>query len=546
MLRSLFNSASPDVSRRLLRDLTIILILTVGAMSAATLFTGVHLKREMAVTQIENAMGVARQELRSLFDPTRQLLLLARGWGNTGELDISDPEDLNRRFIPALETIPHIEGLLIARADGSEYFLLRSKENWLSRNRPSGEGKVEVLWQRWDGVGEEIERWNGRTEYDPRTRPWFRGAMAALEGDKVYLTKPYIFFTRKAPGLTAAVHYSTGEGAESDYVFAVDVLLSEVAEQVASFAVAGRGSAFLLSGDGALVLPPINDGSASHSEEYASLFAPGRYPQGDLLLDAAQHWQQGGKSQGVPIRFVSAGVPWWAAFVQIYDDSDVLWLGVLVPESDLLGILSRKGSFIIIVALAVLAAGILLAILLVGKYRRLLKNMPKTSIDDTDAVNEIQALIGAGESAALEFKSTMRKNLRTGKAGKEIELAWLKTVVAFLNTDGGILLIGVSDQGEILGLEEDGFENEDKCRLHFKNLINQHIGLEFSQYIQLVLQPVQDKLIAAVECERSCKPVFLSTGKEEDFYIRSGPASVKLSVSKALKYLQTQRGQIKR
>ena len=56
---------------------------------------------------------------------------------------------------------------------------------------------------------------------------------------------------------------------------------------------------------------------------------------------------------------------------------------------------------------------------------------------------------------------------------------------------GGILLLGVADDGTVLGLEPDGFENEDKCRLHFKNLLNQHIGLEYSKYLQFHVQAVE-------------------------------------------------------
>ena len=537
MFGNLLRATSRDVSRRLLRDLAIILILTIGAMTAATLFMGERLKQDMAVTQIEHATGAARQELQRLFDPARQLLLLARAWGRGGELDLADPKALSRRFIPALATLEQIEALLIARSDGAEYFLLRGRASWLIRTRPPGEGPVRVLWQRLDDGGQAVEQWQERSDYDPRTRPWFQGALALGDADKIYRTKPYIFYTRKVPGLTAAVRYGTGEGEDPKYVFAIDLLLSEVANNVARFTVGGQGQAFLVGGDGALVLPTADVDGASRTREYTGLLAPAGYPRGDLFLDAAQHWQQTGGVPAEPLRFITADAPWWAAFVPVYDDSDALWLGVVVPESDLLGLLSHRGSLLVVVAVAVLAVAISLAILLVAKYRRLLKNMPKTSIDAADPAGEIQSLIRAGEGANLEFKSTMRMNLRSGKAGKEIELAWLKSVVAFLNSDGGILLLGVSDQGEILGLEADGFENEDKCRLHFKNLINQHVGLEHSRYIQLILQPLQDKLVAAIECERSPEPVFLSTGKDEDFYIRSGPASVKLSVSKVLQYL---------
>ncbi len=537
MFGNLLKTSSRDVGRRLLRDLAIILVLTIGAMTAATLFMGARLKQDMAVAQIEHATGAARQELRRLFDPARQLLLLARGWGKSGELDLADPEALSRRFTPALATVAQIEGLLIARDDGAEYFLLRDGASWLMRTRPPGQGPVQVRWQRLDDAGRAVEQWQERSDYDPRTRPWFEGAMALQDADKIYRTKPYIFYTRQVPGLTAAVRYSRGAGADRKYVFAIDLLLSDVADNVARFSVGGQGQAFLLGEDGALVLPTAQVEGSSRPRKYTGLLRPAGYARGDLLLDAAQHWQRMGGVRAEPQRFLTGDASWWAAFVPVYDDSDALWLGVVVPESDLLGLLPQKGSLLVAVAVAVLAVAISLAILLVAKYRRLLKNMPKTSIDAADPAGEIQSLIRTGEGANLEFKSTMRMNLRSGKPGKEIELAWLKSLVAFLNSDGGILLLGVSDQGEVLGLEADGFENEDKCRLHFKNLINQHIGLEHSRYIQFILQAVQDKLVAAVECERSPKPVFLTTGKEEDFYIRCGPASVKLSVSKVLQYL---------
>jgi predicted HTH transcriptional regulator len=132
----------------------------------------------------------------------------------------------------------------------------------------------------------------------------------------------------------------------------------------------------------------------------------------------------------------------------------------------------------------------------------------------------------------------MRKNLRSGKHGKEIELAWLKGIVGFLNTSGGILLIGVDDDGVILGLDADEFENNDKIQLHFKNLISQHIGLEFSKYINLFIEELESKNIIVIECKKSHQPAFLYDKNDELYYIRSGPESVSLSISKALKYIQ--------
>jgi len=129
-------------------------------------------------------------------------------------------------------------------------------------------------------------------------------------------------------------------------------------------------------------------------------------------------------------------------------------------------------------------------------------------------------------------------NLHSKKPGKEIELAWLKGVAAFLNTDGGTLLLGVTDAGEITGLEQDVFENDDKCRLHFKNLIAAHLGADLSKYIRFELLPFDGKTVGVVLCARASEPVFLKDGNKEYFYIRNGPSSDELPVSKALNYIK--------
>ena len=147
-------------------------------------------------------------------------------------------------------------------------------------------------------------------------------------------------------------------------------------------------------------------------------------------------------------------------------------------------------------------------------------------------------MIAAGENSSQEFKSSLRTNLKTGKADKVIELAWLKSVAAFMNSEGGTLLIGVNDDGGVDGVEVDAFENHDKCRLHVKNLVNQHIGAEFSRYIECDLIIKDGKTIVVITCEKAVDPVFLKVGKNEDFFIRSGPSSVRLSMSQMVKYLE--------
>jgi predicted HTH transcriptional regulator len=191
-----------------------------------------------------------------------------------------------------------------------------------------------------------------------------------------------------------------------------------------------------------------------------------------------------------------------------------------------------------LLAFGLSVAGVLFAgaAWLLMRYRRTFEEATLSGVENTK--EGVQAIVAKGESRKVEFKSTMRMNLHAGKPGREIELAWLKGVAAFMNTDGGTLLLGVTDAGEITGIEQDLFENEDKCRLHFKNLIARHIGAELSKYIRFVLVPVDGVTVGVVHCARSAEPVFLRDGDREHFYIRNGPSSDELPVSKALKYIE--------
>ena len=89
----------------------------------------------------------------------------------------------------------------------------------------------------------------------------------------------------------------------------------------------------------------------------------------------------------------------------------------------------------------------------------------------------VDQLIARGETTKIEYKATLRVNLHTSKPDKKMEHSCLKTIAAFLNSHGGYLVVGVADNGEVLGIEKDGFPNEDKMNLHLVNLLKDRLGL---------------------------------------------------------------------
>jgi DNA-binding response OmpR family regulator len=149
----------------------------------------------------------------------------------------------------------------------------------------------------------------------------------------------------------------------------------------------------------------------------------------------------------------------------------------------------------------------------------------------------IKQIISEGENDRTEFKSTLRWSLKENKIDHGVEIAWLKTVAAFLNSDGGNLVVGVDDKGIPVGIDPDGFENEDKYLLHVNNRLKQHLGAEHSANVRFGLFPVSGLKVLLLECSPSSKPVFLVDGGQESFYVRTGPGTRKLTMSQMLSYV---------
>jgi len=158
---------------------------------------------------------------------------------------------------------------------------------------------------------------------------------------------------------------------------------------------------------------------------------------------------------------------------------------------------------------------------------------------------QAEELIKRGESKTLEFKSTLRWNLKEDRQDdKVVTHAVLKTVAAFLNTEGGDLLIGVADSGSVVGIERDRLENDDKFMLHLAQVVRNGLGDRAGTCIDPTTQMVEGKTVCVVSCQRSPEPVFLKwKGMEAtpngDFFVRSGPGTVKLPADSAAEYIRT-------
>ena len=164
--------------------------------------------------------------------------------------------------------------------------------------------------------------------------------------------------------------------------------------------------------------------------------------------------------------------------------------------------------------------------------------------EEPEPLSTIEDLIARGESLGVEYKSSLRWDYRDNQVSKALTKVVAKTLAAFMNSQGGTLLIGVADDGEVLGLDKD-FDslgskgNRDGFELTFRNAIGSYLGEDKNPCIELTFSEVDGKTVAVAACEPHNSPVFVEDGDRSEFYVRAGNTSRPLDVKEASEYIKS-------
>ena len=128
---------------------------------------------------------------------------------------------------------------------------------------------------------------------------------------------------------------------------------------------------------------------------------------------------------------------------------------------------------------------------------------------------------------------------------KELEIVIAKTVTGFMNANGGKLVVGVDDNGNILGLEKDyntlKHKNRDGYEREAFRIISTYIDREASFKTHVSFYELDGKDVCLIDVEPSINPVYVIDGKNTTFYVRKGNATYPLSVKETEKYLENRK-----
>ncbi len=174
------------------------------------------------------------------------------------------------------------------------------------------------------------------------------------------------------------------------------------------------------------------------------------------------------------------------------------------------------------------------------------KRLPRDKMSMPVLSPNLAELLVNGEHENLEFKSTFRWDMRQNAINRNLEKTVMKTIAAFMNSQGGHLVIGVDDSRAVVGLaadydslnkkDADGFEN------HFTHVFQSMLGAEFRRFVKLNWQKVDGKECCVISVAPSHRPAYLKENNAEEFYIRTGNGTTPLKLSEVNSYIDSRWG----
>ncbi len=188
--------------------------------------------------------------------------------------------------------------------------------------------------------------------------------------------------------------------------------------------------------------------------------------------------------------------------------------------------------------------GMVLGILVAWGYGFLHRKLQRIEQLSEELDRDIQTIIQQGEGPLLEFKSSYRWDIEQSRINKTLETVILKTLAGFMNSrNGGTLLIGVADDGLVLGLEKDfqslHRKDQDGFEQAIMGAVSKNLGADLCQYVQTLFHVLDGKEICRLIIHPSPRPVFFKQGNEPKFFLRTGGGTRDLNIQEAVEFITT-------
>ena len=321
------------LARGLLLRTWLLLALCLAALAIGWYFTVIRpATRALADDSLQQAVARITELVSRDLRAAEALLGTARAWGRRGRLDADDSDRFVALMAPLLSAHPRISGVLLAEQDGRELFLIRDGDGWRSRRTTPDDIGQRSAWLRWNAELVQIGAEWQKSSYDPRTRPWFKGAMSLASERDYFWTPYYTFYTARQPGITVSARWQTADG--STRILAFDILLADLSTVTLEQRVGEVGGAAVLSGDERLLSLPRDHRLQDNAVRREMLLTPVAESDLPYLRAGHQAWVQAARPSGETFRFELGNEGWIGRYEPFRLGEQTTWVSAFAREND--------------------------------------------------------------------------------------------------------------------------------------------------------------------------------------------------------------------
>jgi len=355
-----------------------LLLLTAGAIVLNNVYASHRVVRSMSASLLHQTTLLAEMKLQTFFGDLAGLNTGAARRTEAGFLTWGDWDAMRRYMLPILQRHPHLSGVGGGDSDGNAWNLVVRDDHLHTETIRPAEWGRRGFWQEWDADGNLLRAWWEESQFDPRGRPWYLGALAVARKSSTnapdwkvltpHWTAPYRFYTTGEDGVTVATRVP-GTNA-IDAVIYFDVTLKGLDAYVQDSRPSENGFTLMLNDDLEVVAWPgqgdISRNKALTGERRVEVAAD-QFP---LLARALDYWRGQGRPGELVERVPSAEGTFWLGLHTLPLAGEAFYVLVVVPEMDLIGEAMRERQRMALVLAGAMVGAVLLALWLAGLYAR--------------------------------------------------------------------------------------------------------------------------------------------------------------------------------
>lgn len=483
-------------------------------------------QRNLSRQYFSSSSKTTIQAIDQVYNPMLFIFKISTLWVQIGQIDdLGDPEIYGETLKSLIINDSLIQSMTFRDSSGKELdvFLLE-------------DGDIELFVYEKDSSGtlNKMRESEGMSfvNQDSFTENGGNYRISPLK-----LSQSYNLPILNKSGLT--IYYRLYKNSEQYIEIWIDFSLKQLASAISEYSINEDTVIFILLDSEDFVTYPIRD--LLKIKGTAEEMTPIEFKSNPLdieIIQAIYNLMDSPDSSSTDVTRISLpSGNWWTQYssIELMDSSIVI--GSYTPEENLL--ISRIQNPLIILLALISSLIAFYFFFLFNDYRSVLQKQMVITEEE-----KVKQMIILGENLYCEFKSSMRWDYNEEAPSKTLEHVIMKSISAFSNSDGGTLLVGVRDDGEILGLEKDYTclkeEGKDYFELHLRTLLSNMFGVAYPvSNIKVDFPKINGNEICRINIRPGDKPLYITSnekgsGKTEKFFVRSGNSSRQISSLKEI------------